>query len=173
MHRVALLIGSLILLGACAGVDFAPASSEARLLDAMSHRLEIAQEVAWIKYLDGLPVRDPQREAAVLATVTARAAARGINPALAQKFFAAQIAASCAQQERWIHLWKRGAPLPSYAPRDLTTGVRADIDATNADLLDALARTRLPRPGLRDFAERVLRREGISPRAAALAVAPL
>lgn len=173
MHRVVLLLGSLILLGACAGVDFKPSSTEARLLDVLSRRLTISREVAWIKYLDGLPVRDPQREAAVLADMTSRAAAQGVNPAAAQKFFAAQIAASCAEQERWIRLWKHGAPLPSYAPRDLRTAVRAEIDAMNADLLDALTQVRLPQPGLRAFAERTLRREGFSPRAGALASAPL
>jgi chorismate mutase len=173
VHRVALLLGSLILLGACAGVDFKPSAAESHLVDAMSRRLAIAREVAWIKYLNGLPVRDPQREATVLVTVTNQAAARRIHPAVAQKFFAAQIAASCAQQEHWIHLWKRGAPLPSYAPRGLRSGVREDIDLMNRDLLDALARVRLPRPGLRSAAEHALRREGISPRAAALATAPL
>jgi chorismate mutase len=173
MHRAAPFLGVLLLLGACAGVPLAPSPVETRLIDAIAHRLEIAREVAWIKYLDDRPVRDPEREAAVLDSITARAAARGLNPQVVKQFFAAQIAASRVQQERWIHLWKRGAPLPSYAPRGLRSGVREDIDLLNEDLLDTLALIGPPRPGLRTWTERVLRQRGFCPRAAALATAPL
>jgi chorismate mutase len=139
----------------------------------MAKRLELAGEVAWIKFLNGLPVRDPVREAAVLDAVTAQAATRGLNPNQVRSFFAAQIAASCAQQEKLIHLWSRGAPLPAYAPRSLQTDVRRDIDSANRAILDALAANPPLTPTLRARAKRSLLAHGICWQATQLATAPL
>lgn len=142
----------------------------ADLVELMGDRLALAREVAWLKYRDGRPVRDPAREAEVLAAVTAAAESRGLDAARVRAFFAAQIEASCAQQEKWIYLWRRGAtPLPVFAPRE-PAEVRREIDAVNRRLLGALAES----PVLaRAKAERALRERGVFWRAAREAVAPL
>lgn len=146
--------------------------AEAALVDAMAMRLAIAREVAWNKYVDGKPVRDAEREAAVLEAVTAQGARSGLDAGRVRAFFAAQIAASCAQQEKLIHLWRRGAPLPTYAPRPLAS-IRENIDASNIALIRALGRLGSPAPGFRANAERHLRADGVYYEAARLAVAPL
>ncbi len=179
MRRLAPLL-CLLLFSACAAPPCAiPVAafsrSEAPLVAAMARRLALAREVAWIKYLDTLPIRDAKREAAVLDEAAAAAAARGLNTGTARGFFAAQIAASCAEQETAIYLWRRGAPLPTYAPRSLRGGVRRDIDIENRALLDALAGL-AQQPAEKDFrarAERALRSEGFSGRTVRLATAPL
>ncbi|MDD5200196.1 MAG: gamma subclass chorismate mutase AroQ [Terrimicrobiaceae bacterium] len=171
MRRASFLV-SLLLFAARAALP-ATTPAEARVIDAIAARLALAGEVAWIKYLDGLPVRDPRREAEVLDQMTVLAASRGMNASLAREFFAAQIAASCAEQNKLVHLWKRGAPLPTYAPRSLRGGVRTDIDAANRALLDAIARLGPPPKGFQAQADRTLRNRGICREAARLATAPL
>ncbi len=170
-----LLLVALFPLIGCAHRPPAPPSPEAAALTAaIGHRLAYAPEVAWIKYLDGLPVRDPAREQAVLAAVSQQAPAHGLAPERVQVVFAAQIAASCAEQSLRQHLWRRGAPLPTYAPRSLAGGVRADIDQANSRLLTALARFD-PAPPARTFtapARRTLHAQGFSPAAVDAALAP-
>lgn len=147
-------------------------AAEARLVTALGDRLALAREVAWIKYRNGLPVRDPVREAAVLARVETDAPAARVRPEQARVVFAAQIAASCAEQEALLRQWRRGAPLPTLAPRDLAGGVRADIDRANTALLAALAAAEPVSPDFRLRAEADLRSWGFSPAAARLAVGP-
>ncbi len=160
------------MLAGCAAPSVILSPAETVLVDAMARRLTIAREVAWNKYLDGKPVRDPRREAAVLDVVTVRGVRRGSDAEWVRGFFAAQIAASCAQQEKLIHLWRRGHPLPGCAPRPLAE-IRADIDVANEELLDALAETAARPAGFRAEAERDLRRAGVAWRPARIATAPL
>lgn len=167
-----LLLAALVLTGCATRPESALPPAEAALVDAMAMRLAIAREVAWNKYLDGKPVRDPGREAAVLDAVTAQGTRRGLDAARVRTFFAAQIEASCAQQEKWIHLWRRGNPLPSYAPRPLAK-IRTDIDAANVALIAALGRLGRPMPGFRETAERHLRADGVYWKASRIAIAPL
>ncbi|HEY8899120.1 MAG TPA: gamma subclass chorismate mutase AroQ, partial [Chthoniobacterales bacterium] len=138
MPRLPLLL-CLLALSACATPPPATfTAAESALVSDMGRRLALAREVAWIKYLDGRPIRDPAREAAVLDSVTHAAAARGLDAIRTREFFAAQIDASCAEQAALIRQWKRGAPLPTFAPRSLGGAVRQDIDAANGALLDSL-----------------------------------
>lgn len=170
--RPLFLAAALALAGCVTRPETTLPPAEAALVDAMAMRLAIAREVAWNKYVDGKPVRDPAREAVVLDAVTAQGGRSGLDAARVRAFFAAQIAASCAQQEKLIHLWRRGDPLPTYAPRPLAK-IRVDIDAANAALIAALGRIGAPAPGLRANAGRHLRADGVYDEAARLAVAPL
>jgi chorismate mutase len=137
----------------------------------MATRLELSREVAWIKYRNLRPIRDPQREAEVINRMAALAASRGLDIETVRTFFAAQIAASCAEQESLIRGWSRGTrPLPSYLPRELQKSVRQEVDTINLALLDALSR---PRTDLQRQTSLHLQRSGFSAKAAKLATAPL
>lgn len=137
----------------------------------MADRLRLARDVAWFKYTHRQPIRDPQREAQVLDRISALAAARGMPPAPVRAFFTAQIAAACAEQEALIRAWRRGAPTPAAPPRDLRTAIRADIDAANLALLDAL--TQPARTASRAEARVTLRHLDFSAEAILLATKPL
>lgn len=170
MRRIILSAFALLILAGCATTH--PTVTDAPLIDAMAKRLDLSREVAWIKYRDNLPVRDAKREAEVIDRMTTLAASRGMNTAAVRKFFTAQIAASCAEQEHLIRKWKRGARLPAIPPRDLRTEVRHDIDAINLVLLDDLARTPSPH-SLKASAAQILRSKGFDARVASLAAAGL
>jgi chorismate mutase len=160
----------LLVLASCTTVP-APVSKDP-LVEAMAQRLELAREVAWFKYTNHQPVRDPRREAEVIDRMAGIAASRGMNVPSVRTFFTAQIAASCAEQEHLLRQWQRGTPTPTTAPRDLRTAIRADIDATNLALLDALGRGSV-RANLQSRAEATLRENGFASEAVALAVEPL
>jgi chorismate mutase-like protein len=138
----------------------------------MVQRLTLSREVAWIKYGANLPVRDAKREAAVLDSMASLAHARGMDVSVVRSFFAAQIDASCAEQESLIRKWKAGAPLPAGRPRELQGAVRRDIDAVNVAMLDALAGIHSA-PMLRWSAIETLGDHGFDAEAVRLATAPL
>ena len=170
--RTLCFLALVVLFSGCASAP-APAPQDSALVAAMAQRLELSREVALIKYRDNLPVRDPKREIEVLSNMSDLAAARGMSQGLVRKFFAAQIAASCAEQERLIQLWKRGRPLPALPPRDLRTAVRKDIDATNLAILNALDRSWTPGPSQRAYAADVLRGQGFGKETIRMATLPL
>ncbi len=166
----------LVFLSGCAlqqGAAFRPTPAEAKLVKLMSQRLAIANEVAWIKYSNQLPVRDAKREAEVLDRLTTMAGTSGLDPITVKNFFAAQIAASRAQQENDIRLWRAGAALPVCPPQSLRGDIRPKIDATDRALIAALARLGPPRATLASFAYGELRRDGFCRPAAHLAAAAL
>ena len=150
---------------------FAPTASEARLAESMASRLEISRHVAWVKFQNNLPVRDPKREAEVLATLVQQGEEAGLSAETVQTFFAAQIRASCEEQARLIRLWKRGGTLPAYPPWDLKRHIRPRIDAISREMVQALRTP--PRPGFGRYADGLLRERGFSRGVAGAAVASL
>lgn len=124
----------------------APAGAVASLLQQMRQRLALMPEVARWKWNAGRPVSDPPREAALLADVSRRAAARGVSPARARGFFAAQIEAACLVQQSAFTRWQatRQRRFATTVPLDR---LRARIDQINHQLLDVLPRAE---PALRD-----------------------
>ena len=166
----------LFLLSGCAserGTSFAPTQQEARLVELMSQRLAIANEVAWVKYRNQLPVQDAKREAEVLDRLTTLAVRNGLSPDRAKDFFTAQITASRAEQEDNIRRWAAGATLPVRAPQSLKTDLRPRIDTIDRELISLLARTKRPRGGLASFANASFRGDGFSRTASSLAAAAL
>jgi len=153
----------------------APSEAEGRLVELMARRLEVAREVAWIKFQNDAPVRDPKREAELLASLTGQAGALGISPEVAGRFFSAQIRASCRVQDELIRYWKRGGTLPALPPRDLRHDIRPRLDVLSASLLRELAEVaRTPRPtGLAAYARETLRSRGFSRPVAGMAAGPL
>jgi chorismate mutase len=130
--QAALLVVPLILAG-CAGTPPLPEESEP-VVAIMAERLELARDVAWAKWADGLPVRDPAREAAVLDKLTRQGEAAGIDEPLVSHFVRAQIEASCLEQEAWMAKWRKGTPLPAGSPPTLES-LRTQIDHISSLLL--------------------------------------
>ncbi len=87
----------------------------------MAERLELARDIAWAKWKDDLPVRDPLREAAVLEKLIRQGEVAGIEEPLVSRFVRAQIEASCLEQEAWMKKWRKGTPLPAGEPPALDT----------------------------------------------------
>jgi len=130
--KAVLLLISLLLIG-CATTLPLPEESEP-VVAIMAQRLELAHDVAWAKWADGLPVRDSAREAAVLERLTRQGEAAGIDERLVSRFVRAQIEASCLEQEAWMAKWRKGTPLPAGEPPTLES-LRLQIDHISSLLL--------------------------------------
>lgn len=153
-----------LLLAGCAGTLPLPEESEP-VVALMAERLELAHDLAWAKWADGLPVRDSVREAAVLGKLVRQGEAAGIEEALVSRFVRAQIEASCLEQEAWMAKWRQGAPLPTGAPPTLES-LRTRIDHMSSLLLaEWAAAPTTPRPAAR---QRLLK-SVTDPRSAAVA----
>lgn len=121
-----------LLLSSCATPPL-PEESEP-VVALMAGRLELARDVAWAKWADGLPVRDPAREAAVIEKLTRQGEVAGIDEPLVSRFIRAQIEASCLEQEAWMGKWRKGTPLPAGEPLALDI-LRKRIDRMSSLLL--------------------------------------
>jgi len=152
-----------LLLASCATLPL-PEESEP-LVSMMAGRLELARDIAWAKWAEGLPVRDPAREAAVIEKLTRQGEAAGIEEPLVSHFVRAQIEASCLEQEAWMKKWRKGTPLPAGEPPALDS-LRKRLDQMSPLLLaEWAASPSTPRAAAR---QRLLK-SVIDPRAATVA----
>ncbi len=108
------------------------------LLALVAERNALGDQVALSKWDSGKPVLDPVREAAVLDSVRGRAAARGLDPAAAAAFFAAQIEANKLVQYRLLQRWRARGQAPAL-PRPDLAALRMRLDRLQDELLAALA----------------------------------
>ncbi len=131
MRKFPLLICPLIL-AACATPPL-PEESEP-VVAAMAERLELARDIAWAKWADGLPVRDPAREAIVIERLVRQGEAAGFDEPLVAQFVRAQIQASCLEQETWMAKWRKDTPLPAGEPPTLES-LRLKLDRGSSLLL--------------------------------------
>ncbi len=132
----------VLMLAGCASRPepaWAPSTAQTLLVELTTTRLLLAREVAWIKFRDGLPVLDRQREAESLARVVALGVGQGLPPNQVRRFFRAQMAASRAYQSHLISQWNKGGPLPLLPPRNLAQDIRPEIDNLNRQILTQLA----------------------------------
>ncbi len=177
LWRNSVLVLCAIVMGGCATVPSRPVfqatAEQARLTELMVQRLEVSRQVAWIKYVSQLPVKDPAREAQVLASLTEQGSKLGLNPAGTQEFFGAQILASRQTQEQLIHKWERGATLPAYPPYDLKRHIRPRLDYIGQEILHQLKVVKLPDPALAGYATAQIRQRGFSGSVARTATIPL
>lgn len=121
-----------------AGAVLADDDALARLLALVGQRLDVMPDVAKHKFNTGAAVDDLSREAHVLGQVTAQAAAAGVAPDLAERFFQAQIDAAKAIQRARIAAWRaEGRGAFADAP-DLATEIRPRLDALTPLLIAAL-----------------------------------
>jgi chorismate mutase-like protein len=104
------------------------------VVEWMARRLALAHDVAWAKWATGLPVRDPERERAVVERAVLQAEAAGLDPVAVSRFIAAQIEASCIQQEFWMSKWRSGSGLPPGDPPTVDS-LRTRIDLATSRLV--------------------------------------
>lgn len=136
--RIARTIVPLFLLAGCAG-------PQGQLASLAEERLALARDIAWYKHSRDIAVYDPERETAILQTVTAAGRQQGLAPDTVRRFFAAEMEASRRIQWAWIEAWRKNLqPEPDSPPRDLGAYVRPQIDEINARQLRALARGAQP-----------------------------
>lgn len=137
----------------------------------MGDRLDLASQVAWVKFRDTLPVYDPKREAELLAGLVRKGEAKGVPAMQVEAFMKAQMAASRAVQKTLIRSWSRGGTLPAYPPFDLKRDIRPRLDAISDEMI-ALLPGLGQNPFLAVYAEQELASRGYR-RVASLAAAPL
>ncbi len=173
------LLGLSLLFCGCAGLekqsDFQPSPTETHLVDLMTQRLELARQVAWIKFQNHAKVKDAKREAEMLASLEQKAAVAGLSKETARNFFQAQILASRHVQEGLIFHWKRGGVLPAIPPLDLQRDVRPALDGISGELLqDLVVITGTPHnPMLARYAQKTIVGRGFPGAIAREASAPL
>lgn len=153
MNRFAGLV-ALIVLAGCASPPLPPESEPVVAL--MSERLSLARDVAWAKWIEVLPVRDPERESALAQKLFRQGAAAGLNETQLARFIQTQIDASRIEQHAWMKRWKNGTPLPEGEPPTLDS-LRSQLDQLSAllvaeyaaapDTPTAAARTQLKKSG--------------------------
>lgn len=125
---------TILLLGASltARGDVTPAE----LIDA---RLELMREVAAAKWIAGLPIADPAREAALLAELGDSALRHGLDPAGVVRLFEAQIKAARDIQAYWFANWQSGREAPPATASSLGMDLRPRIATLGEQILVALA----------------------------------
>lgn len=108
------------------------------LVDAAAARLQTADPVAAVKWVDGGAVEDPVRVQKVLDAVGADAANRGIDPQAVRTIFTDQVHATEGIQYTRFGQWKFDpAAAPTSAP-DLAAS-RAAIDELNRTMVAEMA----------------------------------
>ena len=112
------------------------------LRDAISARLSLMTDVAKYKWNRILPVVDAEREAALVASATRDAVARGVPEPWARRVIEAQIAASRALQVAATEQWRAQQHAAFSGVPDLASAQRPAIDAATARLVEALAAAR-------------------------------
>ncbi|OMC06975.1 chorismate mutase [Mycolicibacter heraklionensis] len=110
------------------------ASPLSELVDAAAQRLQVADDVAAIKWRTGGAIEDPARVEQQLEQLAAAAAGNGLDPDYVRRIFADQIAATEAAEYYRFAQWKLDpAAAPSAAPELVTS--RARIDGFNQAML--------------------------------------
>ncbi|RCS22995.1 chorismate mutase [Phyllobacterium salinisoli] len=128
------------------GVVLAPMPSRAGtapdalapLIDAISQRLSIADQVAQSKWGTHAAVEDVKREQAVLNAVSAQASRFKLDPDGVKSFFSAQIEANKIVQYGLLWQWVEAGKAPSGASPDLKN-IRIQLDQLQDVLLENLA----------------------------------
>ena len=125
---------------ALSGPLHAAANPLPALIDAVSQRLAIADQVARSKLDTGKPVLDETREQQVLQSVQRAAADRGVPTATARTFFSIQMEANKLIQYGLLDAWRRQHHIPPPDKPDLSK-LRSRLDELQGRLLDGLAAT--------------------------------
>ncbi|PXX42652.1 gamma subclass chorismate mutase AroQ [Undibacterium pigrum] len=110
-----------------------------RLLSLMQQRLDLAQDVAMYKWNTRAAIDDSVREQQILDALAKQAPEYGLEPKLAQDFFAAQIIAGKLIQTALFKEWTNKSQALFENPPDLKTKIRPALDKLTTELLMALA----------------------------------
>lgn len=110
-----------------------------KLLLLMQQRLNLAQDVAMYKWNIQAEIDDPVREQQILAKLADQAPQYGLEPKLAQNFFAMQMVAGKMIQTALFKDWHNKQQAPFANPPDLKNKIRPELDQLTVSLLTALA----------------------------------
>ncbi len=116
-----------------------PPASLAPLLQAMSERLDIADQVALTKWDSGKPIQDSPREQQVIANAAQQAATYQLAPEDVSQFLAAQIEANKLVQYALLAKWHTAGKAPTIARPDLVKQIRPALDQLQIRLLQHYA----------------------------------
>lgn len=122
-------------LAVLAATPFAYGDSD--IVDLVSKRLGLMREVAAHKWINGLPIEDLEREAAVIQNASEVALRHGTEVSATRELFRAQISAAKEVQRYWFAQWHLADP--PTAARDLGAEVRPELLALGEQILAALA----------------------------------
>jgi chorismate mutase len=117
------------------------------LVETSARRLDLAQEVAFAKWDSGTAVEDPPREEHVIASAVTEGKAEGVDPAVASRFFRAQIEANKAVQSSLLSAWHKAGKAPDHQTKDLATTIRPQLDEIQTQLIEELVSTAPVRAG--------------------------
>jgi chorismate mutase len=150
-----------------------------RLLGLIGKRLEVAPDVARVKWNTNAPIEDVSREAEIIDGVARRGTEYGLDSAIVGSFFLGQIEASKTVQTALHAEWRASMQPPFANVRDLDQDLRPALDRLTPMMLRALvdALPVLQRQGGRDLLDTrnkaVLAGSPVGATAVRLAVAPL
>lgn len=143
----AMAVGTLALSGCGSTAESAPGPSvdpvvgaiATRMTDAVKDRLAIMPDVAYVKYVQKLPIDDAVREKATTAAFVKSTTEGGVPPSFAGQVMDAQIQAAKAVQRSLIAQWSTGVTAPPTGPpADLANELRPRIDDATEALATAL-----------------------------------
>ncbi|WP_440811241.1 chorismate mutase [Pseudomonas syringae] len=109
------------------------------LLQAISERLTIADQVALSKWDSGKAVEDPPREQQVISAAQARAAEFKLKPEDVERLFRAQIEANKQVQNALLAQWHAAGKAPDTVRLSLADDIRPKLDRLQTQLLQAYA----------------------------------
>lgn len=138
-NRIAsLLLAASLSTSALAAPHPAP-DTLAPLLQTISERLTIADQVALTKWDSHKPVEDSTREQQVIANAQQQAQTYQIKPEEIGPFLAAQIEANKLVQYALLAEWQDAGKAPVIARPDLVTQIRPVMDKLQIKLLQQYA----------------------------------
>lgn len=109
-------------------------STLAEMVDAAAQRLQIADDVAAVKWHSGAPVEDPARVQQQLTALASAAEAEDVDPDYVRQIFTDQIAATEAVEHHRFAQWERDPASAPAVASDLAAS-RARIDGLNHVML--------------------------------------
>ena len=137
MNRLLILAALVISLGQSAAATESGERLQ-RLREVMTERLVIMEQVARYKWNAGLPVEDPDREAAILKKTLAMAVGGGLNPEFATRVVRAQIEAAKIVQDVLFDHWRLAAVGKLAEAPSLTATLRPEVSRLSNELIAAL-----------------------------------
>lgn len=109
------------------------------LLEAISERLMVADQVALSKWDSGQAIEDLPREQQVIASARNRSAEFELDADSVQQLFRAQIEANKRVQNALHAQWRSAGHAPETARQDLGRDIRPTLDRLQTQLLQAYA----------------------------------
>ncbi|NBB10654.1 chorismate mutase [Pseudomonas sp. SLFW] len=134
------LLLSFLLIGCTSGSPTVTTPVEVQaLLNTITQRLNIANDVALSKFYSGKPVQDSERERQVIANAESQAATYRLDTGDVRAFMTAQIEANKVVQYGRIAQWRETGRAPAQPAASQMAGIRTQLDALQPQMMKNLA----------------------------------